>query len=390
LRQRSSLGGFAHKRAPSCRAFFFLLTSRLKCIMPTPDHDGYSTQLLSALSQVAAQIPALEFTSNPTQSRNAARAIAAFVYRRISTPNQAPARRSGTTFEWSGGVFNSRIITDRDFFWTNMRRGVANEMHANAANKPAAYLLVCSEPGEIVVRLWVIPEPILHDCLLALTFEEEGQKYTVEIAPERQRFERYEGSPDLAPYFRIIELLPDEVLALRESRETDERMKEARRKQRELSNDLEMSVEEIAHQLEEGGEFDPEDAEDARDRILASVVRRRGQPEFREHLLSVYNRRCAISGCNVVPVLEAAHVTPYLGPDTNRADNGLPLRADLHTLFDLKLIAIDADSMTVLVSPDLNGTCYEDFRGAHLRLPPTRGDWASHAALRKHREGSGL
>jgi predicted restriction endonuclease len=70
--------------------------------------------------------------------------------------------------------------------------------------------------------------------------------------------------------------------------------------------------------------------------------------------------------------------------------NGLLLRADLHTLFDFKMIAVDTDSMTVLVSPELNGTCYEEFRGAQLRLPPTREDWPSHAALKKHREGSGL
>ena len=100
--------------------------------------------------------------------------------------------------------------------------------------------------------------------------------------------------------------------------------------------------------------------------------------------------RCAISGCDVVPVLEASHITPYLGTHTNRADNGLLLRADLHTLFDLKLIAIDTESMTVLVSPDLNGTCYEEFRDTQLRLPPAREDWPSQAALRKHREGSGL
>jgi hypothetical protein len=342
--------------------------------MPTPDHHGYSTQLLLALTQFGTEISALEFTPKVAQSRNAARAIAAFVYRRLSTFSQAPVRRSNTTFEWNGGIFNSRIITDRDSFWTNMRRGVAKEMQDDAATVPVAYVFACAKPGENAVRLWVIPEPILRDCLQALTFEEEGQKYTVEIYPERQRFERYEGSPDLGPYFRTIELLPDEVLALRKSRETDERAKEERRRQRELGDDPEVIAKELAQQLDEDGEFDPEAATDARDRILASVVRRRGQPEFREYLISVYNMRCAISGCDVVPVLEAAHITPYLGTHTNRADNGLLLRADLHTLFDLKMIAIDVDSMTVLVSPDLNGTCYEEFRGARLRLPPARED----------------
>lgn len=36
-------------------------------------------------------------------------------------------------------------------------------------------------------------------------------------------------------------------------------------------------------------------------------------------------------------VLEAAHIIPYKykGDDTNRCDNGLLLRADIHTRFDL-------------------------------------------------------
>ncbi|MBI3822384.1 MAG: HNH endonuclease [Planctomycetes bacterium] len=359
--------------------------------MPTPDHDAFSMQLLSSISEVAAEMPPLGFTANPAKSRNAADAMAALICHRLSPINETLlAPRSDRTYNWRGGVFNSRNITDRDYFWTNMRRGVAEKMHDNALNRPVAYLFACAKPGEAVVRLWAIPEPIFHDCLRGLSFEEKGHKYSVEISPKKQRIERCESSPYLAPYFRAVELLPEEALALDESRKTDERAKEERRRRRESSNNTELVIEELTDQLEEEGVFDPNGAEDARDRILASVVRRRGQPAFRELLLSVYNMRCAISGCDVVPVLEAAHITPYLGPHTNRADNGLLLRADLHTLFDLKLIAIDADSMTVLVAPDLSGTFYNDFRGLPLKLPAENEDRPSSAAIRKHREESGL
>jgi putative restriction endonuclease len=48
------------------------------------------------------------------------------------------------------------------------------------------------------------------------------------------------------------------------------------------------------------GVFDPESIVDGRERIVASIVRRRGQPEFRRRLLELYEGRCAISGCDVV------------------------------------------------------------------------------------------
>ncbi|MBE2321408.1 HNH endonuclease, partial [Solirubrobacter sp. CPCC 204708] len=71
---------------------------------------------------------------------------------------------------------------------------------------------------------------------------------------------------------------------------------------------------------------------------LTAVAQRRGQSTFRNQLLEAYDLRCAITGSNAVAVLEAAHICPYRGDHTNRVDNGLLLRADIHTLFDLGLI----------------------------------------------------
>jgi hypothetical protein len=71
----------------------------------------------------------------------------------------------------------------------------------------------------------------------------------------------------------------------------------------------------------------------ARARVLREVIQRRGQQKFRKALIAAYSGRCAISGCPVAPLLEAAHITSYLGPDTNSITNGLLLRADLHTLW---------------------------------------------------------
>lgn len=136
--------------------------------------------------------------------------------------------------------------------------------------------------------------------------------------------------------------------------------------------------------------FDPQSITDARQRIIASVVRRRGQPEFRRKLLDAYQGRCAVTDCDAIDALEAVHIVPYRGPNTNHPSNGLLLRADLHTLFDLGLIAVDTSNMTVLVSPRLFNTYYATFEGARLRLPKDPGQRPSRDALHMHRSEAGI
>lgn len=127
--------------------------------------------------------------------------------------------------------------------------------------------------------------------------------------------------------------------------------------------------------------FDPKGQEDARARVLREVVRRRGQQKFRKSLIDAYGGRCAITGCSVIPLLEAAHITPYKGPETNSITNGLLLRADLHTLWDLGLIAADPKTRTVWVHPDISDPTYQALSGAPLNLPLHLAHWPSIAAL---------
>jgi hypothetical protein len=143
-------------------------------------------------------------------------------------------------------------------------------------------------------------------------------------------------------------------------------------------------------QLAERDDFDPSGIRDGRERTLASIVRRRGQPAFRKHLLSAYRGRCAITGCQVKAILEAAHIIPYKGSKTNHAGNGLLLRADLHTLFDLQLVAVNEATMRVLISPQLAGTEYEQYRGQRIRIPDDPASQPSREALKQHRQESGL
>jgi predicted restriction endonuclease len=136
--------------------------------------------------------------------------------------------------------------------------------------------------------------------------------------------------------------------------------------------------------------FDPSTLQDARERIAATIVRRRGQPEFRKKLLEAYGNRCGVTGCDCVDVLEAAHVYPYRGPDTNHVCNGLLLRSDLHTLFDLGLIGIDCENYTIVIADSLRETIYGDLAGKQLRLPANSAHYPNSDLLKRHRKDSRL
>jgi hypothetical protein len=105
---------------------------------------------------------------------------------------------------------------------------------------------------------------------------------------------------------------------------------------------------------------------DERQRIMRSIRLRRGQANFRDALISRYQAKCVISGCQVLGVLEAAHIRAYRGPRDNHPGNGLLLRSDLHTLFDLDRIAIDPESMTLVIDKELENSEYGQLAGRRL------------------------
>lgn len=95
---------------------------------------------------------------------------------------------------------------------------------------------------------------------------------------------------------------------------------------------------------------------------------RRGQKKFRDALLAAYSQSCAISGCTIVELLEAAHIRPHAEKPNYSVTNGLLLRADLHTLFDLGLLAVDA-RLQVRLAPALLSSEYKNLEGKELRHP---------------------
>lgn len=123
---------------------------------------------------------------------------------------------------------------------------------------------------------------------------------------------------------------------------------------------------------------------DARVWMLRAVVMRQGQPAFRAALIQAYEGRCAVTGCSAVDVLEAAHIVPYRGEHTQRTDNGLLLRADIHTLFDLGCLWVD-EGMQVRISDSLRNTEYEALEGRPIRKPRSVTDWPKPECFAHHR-----
>ena len=84
------------------------------------------------------------------------------------------------------------------------------------------------------------------------------------------------------------------------------------------------------------------------------ILRRRGQCQFRNALRTVYGDRCLVTGCTTLAVLEAAHIGTHEGKDDHRPENGLLLRADIHTLFDLDLLGINPTTLAIELHPSAN------------------------------------
>ncbi|MGB3698799.1 MAG: HNH endonuclease signature motif containing protein [Gordonia sp. (in: high G+C Gram-positive bacteria)] len=128
---------------------------------------------------------------------------------------------------------------------------------------------------------------------------------------------------------------------------------------------------------------EPTDYPDTRATITATIKQRRGQQQFRQKLLAAYDNRCAITGSQVVDVLEAAHIRPYRGSHSHRVQNGILLRSDLHTLFDLHLLTID-ENLVVRMSPEVADSEYAQYDGTQLRTTTPRRARPAKENLRKH------
>jgi len=121
------------------------------------------------------------------------------------------------------------------------------------------------------------------------------------------------------------------------------------------------------------------------------LVRRRiGQGAFRILVTDLYGRRCAVTGERTLPVLEAAHILPISRGGVHSPDNGLLLRSDIHTLFDLGYVTI-SDRGKFRVSETLrsewqNGRVYYDLGEKEVRFPDAFEHRPNKMWLQRHND----
>ena len=121
------------------------------------------------------------------------------------------------------------------------------------------------------------------------------------------------------------------------------------------------------------------------------IIRPRlGQGAFRIAVLDAYGGACAVTTEHSLPVLEAAHIRPWGLGGQHTVVNGIPLRRDLHRLFDLGYMTVRTDH-SLGVSRALredyeNGRAYYALEGRRILLPRDEADRPDPELLEWHSE----
>jgi hypothetical protein len=102
---------------------------------------------------------------------------------------------------------------------------------------------------------------------------------------------------------------------------------------------------------------------------LGTIKSRRGQSHFRKSLINAYGGKCAVTASSIIELLEAAHIVPHAAGTDYRIQNGLLLRADFHTLYDLHLFSVD-EYCRLHLSKTLNESEYRKLHGKNLLVLP--------------------
>jgi hypothetical protein len=84
------------------------------------------------------------------------------------------------------------------------------------------------------------------------------------------------------------------------------------------------------------------------------VLTRRGPEHLRQQLLTAYDGRCAVTGYDCEPALEAA----LIDGDSPEVKNALLLRADVRTLFELNLLRIHPRTKKIFLAEPLKKSRY--------------------------------
>lgn len=87
---------------------------------------------------------------------------------------------------------------------------------------------------------------------------------------------------------------------------------------------------------------------------MAWVRQRIEQAAFRERVFELHGKRCKVTGCRVLTLLEAAHLK---GRDwmqgNNDGSDGIPLRVDIHRAYDAGLLTLNEQHQLAWLHDDL-------------------------------------
>jgi hypothetical protein len=121
--------------------------------------------------------------------------------------------------------------------------------------------------------------------------------------------------------------------------------------------------------------------------VVARGARQKGgKEEFRRQLLRAYGGRCAVTGWDGEPALEAAVISGDADTGPYDVGNGLLLRADIRALFEQNLLRIHPRTRKLFLGEQLLNTSYGRLAARQLRLPEKEEDRPSAEALRQRWE----
>ncbi len=190
--------------------------------------------------------------------------------------------------------------------------------------------------------------------VLKVNFREDvpnGRELTIDdgaIRIDREPYKHHSGLDEILVFRGLRNALFDRGLNVtRATRSTDGKKDLALRVK--LVQEPPLRVDE-AQEDEES--YEPKDT-DRRIVTHRQIRVRRGQQRFRNKLRDWYGDRCQVTGSKLLAVLEAAHIHPYRGDDDNHPRNGLLLRSDIHTLFDLDLLGIEPEKLEIQLHPSV-------------------------------------
>lgn len=140
---------------------------------------------------------------------------------------------------------------------------------------------------------------------------------------------------------------------------------------------------ELVEVNDSGEEIEITEKDERRIDLVRKAIRYR-QDKFRSELLNAYEGACAVTGYAVEPALQAAHISSYRGPESQKTSNGLLLRADVHLLYDAHLASVDPETMRFVIAPKIKDSAYSGIDRTEIRLPVYQSDMPSTKRLQTH------